>query len=297
MRREELGDLSAFLAVAEERSFTRAAAQLGTSQSALSYTVRRLETRLGMRLLTRTTRSVAPTQAGERLLGALGPAIGDIEAVLAALSEFRDKPAGNFRITAGQHAIDTVLWPVLSKLLRDYPDIKVELNAESALTDIVAERFDAGVRLGEQVEKDMVAVGIAPDAHMIVVAAPSCFTTRAQPATPRDLTHYPCINLRLPTYGGFYAWEFAKGGEEIRVRVDGQLAFNGVPQILAAALDGYGLAFVPEDVCTKPIAEGRLVQLLADWCPRFPGYHLYYPSRRQPDPAFIVILEALRFRS
>jgi len=297
MRREELGDLTAFLTVAEERSFTRAAARLGTSQSALSYTVRRLEARLGMRLLTRTTRSVAPTQAGERLLGALGPAIGDIEAVLAALSEFRDKPAGSFRITAGQHAIDTVLWPVLSRLLKDYPDIKVELNAESALTDIVAERFDAGVRLGEQVEKDMVAVRIAPDARMIVVAAPSCFETRARPATPRDLTRYPCINLRLPTYGGFYAWEFAKDGEEIRVRVDGQLAFNGVAQMLAAALDGYGLAFVPEDVCTKPIAEGRLVQLLADWCPRFPGYHLYYPSRRQPSPAFTLILDALRWRS
>jgi DNA-binding transcriptional LysR family regulator len=297
MRREELGDLAAFLSVAEERSFTRAAARLGTSQSALSYTVRRLETRLGVRLLTRTTRSVAPTQAGERLLGALGPAIGDIEAVLGALSEFRDKPAGSFRITAGQHAIDAVLWPALSKLLKAYPDIKVELNAESALTDIVAERFDAGVRLGEQVEKDMIAVRIAPDAHMIVVAAPSCFEKRAHPATPRDLTHYPCINLRLATYGGFYAWEFAKDGQEIRVRVDGQLAFNGVPQILAAALDGYGLAFVPEDVCVKPIAEGRLVQLLADWCPRFPGYHLYYPSRRQPSPAFSLILDALRWRS
>jgi DNA-binding transcriptional LysR family regulator len=297
MRREELGDLTAFLTVAEERSFTRAAARLGTSQSALSYTVRRLEERLGMRLLTRTTRSVAATEAGERLLGALGPAIDNIEAVLAALSEFRDKPAGSFRITAGQHAIDTVLWPVLSKLLKDYPDIKVELNAESALTDIVAQRYDAGVRLGEQVEKDMIAVRIAPDAHMIVVAAPPCLENRARPVTPRDLTHYPCINLRLPTYGGLYAWEFAKDGEEIRVRVEGQVAFNGVPQVLAAALDGYGLAFVPEDVCAKPIAEGRLVQLLADWCPRFPGYHLYYLSRRQPSSAFALILDALRYRS
>jgi DNA-binding transcriptional LysR family regulator len=297
MRREELGDLTAFLSVAEERSFTRAAARLGTSQSALSYTIRRLETRLGVRLLIRTTRSVAPTQAGERLLGALGPAIGDIEAVLGALSAFRDKPAGSFRITAGQHAIDTVLWPKLSKLLKDYPDIKVELNAESALTDIVAERFDAGVRLGGQVEKDMIAVRIAPDARMIVVAAPSCLETRARPATPRDLTRYSCINLRLPTYGGFYAWEFAKDGEEIRVRVDGQVAFNGVPQILAAALDGYGLAFVPEDVCAQPIAEGRLVKLLGDWCPRIPGYHLYYPSRRQPTSAFSLILDALRWRS
>ena len=297
MRREELADLTAFLTVAEERNFTRAAARLGTSQSALSHTVRRLEARLGVRLLTRTTRSVAATEAGDRLLGALGPAIYDVEAVLAALSEFREKPAGSFRITAGQHAIDTILWPVLSKLLKDYPDVKVELNAESALTDIVAERFDAGVRLGEQVEKDMIAVRIGPEARMIVVAAPSCFETRARPETPRDLPHHPCINLRLPTYGGFYAWEFEKDGEAIRVRVDGQFAFNGVPQILAAALDGYGLAYVPEDVCTELIAEGRLVQLLADWCPRFPGYHLYYPSRRQPSPAFTVILDALRYRS
>jgi DNA-binding transcriptional LysR family regulator len=297
MRREELGDLTAFLTVAEEKSFTRAAARLGTSQSALSHTVRRLETRLGVRLLTRTTRSVAATEAGERVLAALGPAIDDIQSVLAALSEFREKPAGSFRITAGQHAIDTILWPVLSKLLKDYPDIKVELNAESALTDIVAERFDAGVRLGEQVEKDMVAVRIGPDARMIVVAAPSCFASRPLPETPRDLTRYPCINLRLPTYGGFYAWEFEKNGEEIRVRVDGQVAFNGVPQILAAALDGYGLAYLPADACRKLIAESRLVQPLADWCPPFPGYHLYYPSRRQPTPAFTVILEALRHRA
>lgn len=296
MRREEMGDLTAFLTVAEERSFTRAAARLGTSQSALSHTVRRLETRLGVRLLTRTTRSVAATDAGERLLGALGPAIGSIEAVLAALGEFREKPAGSFRITAGQHAIDTVLWPALSRFLRGYPDIKVELNAESALTDIVAERFDAGVRLGEQVEKDMVAVRIGPDARMVVVGAPSCFEGRARPATPRDLTRHPCINLRLPTYGGFYAWEFEREGEAIRVRIDGQLAFNGVPQVLAAALDGYGLAYLPEDMCANALAQGRLVQVLAEWCPPFPGYHLYYPSRRQPAPAFALLVEALRYR-
>ena len=243
MRREELGDLTAFLTVAEERSFTRAAARLGTSQSALSLTVRRVESRLGVRLLTRTTRSVAPTEAGERLLGALGPAIGGIESALAALGEFREKPAGSFRITAGQHAIDTILWPALSKLLRDYPDIKIELTAESALTDIVAERFDAGVRLGEQVEKDMVAVRIGPEARMIVVAAPACFAARPRPQSPRDLTRYPCINLRLPTYGGFYAWEFEKGGEAMRVRVDGQFAFNGVPHMLTAALGGFGFAY------------------------------------------------------
>ena len=296
MRREEFGDLTAFLTVAEERSFTRAAARLGTSQSALSFTLRRLETRLGMRLLTRTTRSVAPTQAGERLLGALGPAIENIEGVLATLSEFRDKPAGSFRITAGQHAIDTILWPALGPLLRAYPDIKVELNAESALTDIVAERFDAGVRLGEQVEKDMIAVRIGPEARMIVVAAPACFATRAPPQTPRELTHYPCINLRLATYGGFYAWEFEKDGEAIRVRVEGQVAFNGVPHMLTAALEGFGLAYLPEDVCREALSQGRLVQALADWCPLFPGYHLYYPSRRQPSPAFALIVESLRRR-
>jgi len=296
MRREEFGDLTAFLTVAEERSFTRAAARLGTSQSALSFTLRRLETRLGMRLLTRTTRSVAPTQAGERLLGALGPAIENIEGVLATLSEFRDKPAGSFRITAGQHAIDTILWPALAPLLRAYPDIKVELNAESALTDIVAERFDAGVRLGEQVEKDMIAVRIGPEARMIVVAAPACFATRAPPQTPRELTHYPCINLRLATYGGFYAWEFEKDGEAIRVRVEGQVAFNGVPHMLTAALEGFGLAYLPEDVCREALSKGRLVQALADWCPLFPGYHLYYPSRRQPSPAFALIVESLRRR-
>jgi len=296
MWREELGDLMAFLAVAEERSFTRAAAKLGTSQSSLSQTVRRLETGLGVRLLTRTTRSVAPTQAGEHLLATLRPALEEIRAKVAALSEFRDKPAGNFRITAGQHAIDTLIWPALSKFLRDYPDIRVELNAESSLTDIVAERYDAGVRLGEQVEKDMIAVRIGPLARMIVVAAPSCFQKRPQPLTPRDLTAHPCINLRLPTYGGFYAWEFEKDGQEIRVRVEGQLAFNGVPQVLAAVLDGYGLAFLPADVVRDDLAEGRLVQVLAEWCPLYPGYHLYYPSRRQPSPAFTLLVDALRYR-
>ncbi len=297
MRREELGDLTAFLTIAEERSFTRAAARLGTSQSALSYTLRRLETRLGVRLLTRTTRSVAATEAGERLLGVLSPAIDSIETVLAALNDFRETPAGSFRITADQYAIDTILWPILSKLLRRYPDIKVELIADSALTDIVAERYDAGVRLGEQVEKDMIAVRIGPEARMIVVAAPSCFENRAKPLTPRDLTHHPCINLRLASYGGFYAWEFEKHGDPIKVRVEGQLAFNVVGHMLTAALEGYGLAYLPEDVCKPAMAERRLVQVLEDWCPLFPGYHLYYPSRRQPTPAFSVILDELRYRA
>jgi DNA-binding transcriptional LysR family regulator len=296
MRREDLGDLMAFLTVAEEGSFTKAAARLGTSQSSLSLIVRRLEERLGVRLLTRTTRSLAPTIAGEQLLSTLGPAFGTIDAQLSALSEFRDKPAGSFRITAGQHAIDTILLPKLSRFLREYPDIKVELNAESALTDIVTERFDAGVRLGDQVEKNMIAVRIGPKARMIVVASPSCFAGREMPLTPQELTGHRCINLRLPSYGGFYAWEFEKDGHELRVRVEGQVAVNGVPQLVSAALDGYGLAYVHEDVVAGHLQNGSLVQVLDDWCPPFPGYHLYYPSRRHPSPAFTMLVDALRHR-
>lgn len=284
----------AFLAVAEEESFTKAAARLGTSQSSLSLIIKRLEARLGVRLLTRTTRSVAPTEAGEQLFSTLAPAFGTIEAQLSALSEFRDKPAGNFRITAGQHSIDTILWPKLSAFLLAYPDIKVELVAESALTDIVAERFDAGVRLGDQVEKDMIAVRIGPPARMIVVGAPSCLRDRPRPKTPQELTTHRCINLRLPSYGGFYAWEFERDGHEVRVRVDGQVAFNGVPQIVKAALDGFGLTYVHEDVVREYLKNGRLVQVLDDWTPPFPGYHLYYPSRRHPSPAFTLLVEALK---
>lgn len=297
MRREDLGDLMAFLAVAEAQSFTKAAARLGTSQSSLSLIIRRLEERLGVRLLTRTTRSLAPTVAGEQLLSTLSPAFGNIEAQLSALSEFRDKPAGSFRITAGQHAIDTLLWPKLSKFLIGYPDIKVELIAESALTDIVAERFDAGVRLGDQVEKDMIAVRIGPMAHMIVVAAPSCFAARPAPTSPQELTGHRCINIRLPSYGGFYPWEFEHDGHEVRVRVEGQVAFNGVPQVIRAALDGYGLACVHEDVVREYLNDGRLVQVLGNWSQPFPGYHLYYPSRRHPSPAFTMLVEALKFQS
>jgi DNA-binding transcriptional LysR family regulator len=294
MRREDLGDLMAFLTVAEEQSFTRAAARLGTSQSSLSLIIRRLEERLGLRLLTRTTRSLAPTPAGEQLLSTLGPALGNIDAQLSALTEFRDKPAGNFRITAGQHAIDTLIWPKLSKFLWDYPDIKVELVAESALTDIVAERFDAGVRLGDQVEKDMIAVAVGPMARMIAVAAPACFDQLAPPSTPQELTAHRCINLRLPSYGGFYAWEFEKDGQELRVRVDGQVAFNAVPQTVIGALDGYGIAYLHEDAVREHLDSGRLVQILADWTPPFAGYHLYYPSRRHPSPAFSMLVDALR---
>ncbi len=296
MPRTDLNDLFAFRAVARERSFTRAAAQLGVSQSALSQTLRGLEARLGLRLLTRTTRSVATTEAGERLLRAVGPALDEIDAGLTALSELREKPAGTIRITAHDHAIKAVLWPALVKLLPDYPDIKLELIIDYGLTDIVAERYDAGVRSGEMVAKDMVAVRIGPDMRMAVVGAPSCFARRTRPKMPQDLTSHACINLRLPTHGGLYAWEFEKGGRELRVRVEGQLVFNGTAPMLDAALAGFGLAYLPEDHVRAHLAGGRLIRVLADWCPPFPGYHLYYPSRRQPTPAFALLVNALRYR-
>lgn len=296
MRRDELSDLMAFLAVAEERSFTRAAAKLGTSQSALSHTVRRLEARLGLRLLTRTTRSVAPTQAGERLIETLRPAFDEIDGQLAALSELREKPAGTIRITTSKRAVETILWPTLSRLLPEYPDIKVELAVDQSFTDIVAERFDAGVRLGEAVAKDMVAVPIGPDLRMAVVGAPAYFVGRSKPKTPHELTRHLCINLRLPTLGGLYAWEFEKDGRELRVRVDGQLVFNDPAMVLEAARDGFGLACVLEDYVAADVAAGRLVRVLEDWCAPFAGYHLYYPSRRQPSPAFALVVEALRYR-
>ena len=296
MPRENVNDLLAFLAVARERSFTRAAARLGVSQSALSHTVRGLEARLGLRLLTRTTRSVAPTEAGERLLRNVGPRFEEIEAELDALSEFRDKPAGTIRITTGEHAADTILWPALAKLLPKYPDINVELNIELALTDIVAERYDAGVRFGEQVGKDMIAVRIAPDMRMIVVGAPSYFAQRPVPKKPQDLVGHRCINIRLPTRGGLYAWEFEKAGRELKVRVEGQLVFNRLTHIVTAALAGFGLAFVPEDLVAPHVAKGRLKPVLEDWCAPFPGYHLYYPSRRQSSPAFALLVDALRYR-
>jgi DNA-binding transcriptional LysR family regulator len=296
MPHENLNDLLAFVAVAKERSFTRAAAQLGVSQSALSHTVRGLEERLGLRLLTRTTRSVAPTEAGDRLLRVAGPRLDEIATEMAALNELRDRPSGTIRITAHDHALRAVLWPALQKLLPDYPDIKVEIVIDYGLTDIVAERYDAGVRTGELVAKDMVAVRIGPDMRSAVVGAPSYFASRARPKTPQDLTAHACINLRLPTHGGLYAWEFEKGGREIRVRVEGQLVFNGTAPMLAAALAGFGLAYVPEDTVQTHIADGRLIRVLADWCPYYPGYHLYYPSRRHPTPAFALLVNALRYR-
>jgi len=294
--RENVNDLLAFLAVARERSFTRAAAKLGVSQSALSHTIRGLEARLGLRLLTRTTRSVAPTEAGERLLRNVGPRFEEIEAELDSLSELRDKPAGTIRITTGEHAADTILWPTLAKLLPKYPDIKVEINVELALTDIVTERYDAGIRFGEQVGKDMIAVRIAPDMRMVVVGAPSYFAKRPVPKKPQDLVGHNCFTVRLPTYGGLYAWEFEKAGRELKVRVEGQLVFNRLTQIVTAALAGFGLAFVPEDLVESHVAKGRLQCVLEDWCTPFPGYHLYYPSRRQSSPAFALLVDALRYR-
>lgn len=296
MQRGNLDDLLAFLAVARERSFTKAAAKLGVSQSALSHTMRELEARLGVRLLTRTTRSVSPTQAGERLLQTIGPRFDEIDIELAALSEFREKPAGTIRITAIDYAADTILWPKLAKLLRLYPDIKVEIVIDYGLTDIVAQRFDAGVRSGEQVAKDMIAMRIGPDIRMVVVGAPSYFRRRSEPRRPQELIEHNCINLRLPTHGGLYAWEFEKGGRELKVRVEGQLVFNGTNQMLNAALAGFGLAYVPEDLAQPHVAKGRLKQVLADWCPQFSGYHLYYPSRRQSSAAFDLLVDALRYR-
>ena len=296
MRREELADLAAFMAVAEERSFTRAAARLGTSQSALSHTVRRLETRLGVRLLARTTRSVVATQAGERLLATLRPALDDIDAEIAALSDLRDKPAGTIRITSTGQAARDILWPVLARLLPEHPDIHVELSIDSSLTDIVTERFDAGIRLSEQVAKDMIAVPIGPDLRMAVAGAPAYFARRPAPMTPQDLAGHDCINMRLRTSGGLYAWELDKDERELKVRVDGQLVLNDVDMIVTAAVAGFGLACLPEDHFGEAFAEGRLVRVLEDWCPPFPGYHLYYPSRRQITPAFALLVEALRYR-
>jgi len=296
MRGRHLNDLTAFVAVARERSFTRAAAKLGVSQSALSHTIRSLEERIGVRLLTRTTRSVSPTSAGERLLRTAAPRFAEIEAELEALSALREKPAGTVRITAGEHAATAILWPALERLLPEYPDIKVEIIVDYGLTDIVAERYDAGVRLGEQIAKDMIAVRIGPDMRMAVVGSRSYFARRKRPQTPRDLTEHDCINLRLPTYGALYAWEFEKNDREMKAHVQGQLVFNNIALRLNAARAGLGLAYLPEDQVQADIAAGRLVRVLADWCAPFPGYHLYYPGRRHASPAFAVLVDALRYR-
>ena len=297
MRREELVDLNAFLAVAEERSFTRAAAKLGISQSALSHTIRRLEARIGVRLLTRTTRSVAPTDAGEKLLDTLGPAMDSIGSRLGSLGELREKPSGTIRISTPLHAANAFVWPKLERLLGDYPDIRVELSIDSGLIDIVREKFDAGVRLGEALAKDMVAVRVSPDLRMAMVGSPSYFARRSVPRDPKDLAEHDCLNLRLQSSGGLYVWELEKDRREVRVRVEGPVISNNVAMLVRAAAAGLGLAFVMEDHVAEHLAEGRLVRVLEDWCPPFAGYHLYYPSRRQPSAAFALMVEALRYRA
>jgi DNA-binding transcriptional LysR family regulator len=297
MKRETAADLVAFLAVAREQSFTRAAAQLGVSQSALSQTMRGLESRLGVRLLTRTTRRVSVTEAGERLLRAVAPRFEEIDDELEAVTSLREKPAGTIRLTATENAAASVLWPALERFLPKYPEIKIEIVIDYGLTDIVAQRFDAGVRPGETVASGMIAVRIAPDMRMAVVGSPAYFAERKPPKAPQDLTGHNCINLRLPTHGGLYAWEFEKGGREMTVRVDGQLVLGTARFMLMAARAGLGLAYLPEEEVRSDLESGRLVRALADWCPPFSGYHLYYPSRRQPTQAFALLVEALRYRA
>lgn len=296
MRPENFNDLASFAAVAKARSFTKAAAQIGISQSALSQTIRNLEARLGLRLLTRTTRSVAPTEAGERLLQVVASRFEEIQSALASLNDLREKPAGTIRITAGEHAAISTLQPALRTVLPRYPEINIEIIVDYGLTDIVAEGFDAGVRLGEQVAKDMIAVRIGPDLRMAVVGAPAYFKRRPKPKTPQDLAAHNCINIRLPTYGGLFPWDLEKDGREVNVRVEGQLVFNNMGLRLASALQGLGLAYMPEDQARSYIANRRLIRVLEDWCPTFSGYHLYYPSRRHSSPAFALLVEALRFR-
>jgi Transcriptional regulator len=295
LARENLNDLSAFVAVAQARSFTTAAARLGIPM-ALSHAMRGLEERLGVRLLARTTRSVAPTEAGERLLTVVLPHLQGIESELSALNLLRDIPAGTIRLTASEHAAYTVIYPVLARLAADYPEIKIEVNVDNMLVDLVAGRFDAGIRLGEHVERDMVAVRIAPDMRMAIVGTPAYFERHPRPETPQDLTQHECIGIRLPTHGGLLPWEFDKDGRSITVHVEGQLIFNTMSLALRAVLDGLGLGFCLDDMAAEAIADGRLIRVLEDWCEPFPGYHIYYPSRRLLSPALRLLIDALRFR-
>ena len=295
MHRDDLSDLAAFLAVAEARSFTRAAGQLGTSQSALSQTVRRLETTLGLKLLTRNTRRVVPTEAGEHLMATLRPALDEIDASVEALAALRDTPSGTIRLTTSRHAAETILWPRISQLMTQYPDIRIELSVDNQLTDIVSKRFDGGIRLGEQIEKDMIAIPVSPDMRMAVVASPGYLRKQGQPATPQELPHHNCINLRMSTHGELYAWEFSRDGRDFNVRVQGSLTLNDSYMIIQAAKAGHGLACLLEDHVQSAIEQGELVRLLEDWCPPFPGYHLYYPDRRQSSRAFKLLVEALRY--
>ncbi|HHJ2046429.1 TPA: LysR family transcriptional regulator [Pseudomonas aeruginosa] len=295
MIKRNLNDLLSFVAVAREGTFTRAAAQLGVTQSALSQSISGLEARLQIRLLTRTTRSVSPTAAGERLLNAIGNRFDEIEAELDELSALRDKPSGTVRITCGDHIQRTLLLPRLTPLLLEYPDIKVEFDINYGFRDIVADRFDAGVRLGDTIDKDMIAVPIGPPVRMAVVAAPAYFAAHPKPRNPRDLVDHNCINMRMQSGGGLYAWDFQRKDRHVNVRVDGQLIFNTSPNIVDAALAGLGIAWLPEDEFAPHIEEGRLLRVLENWCPLFPGYYLYYPNRRQPSPAFSLVVDALRY--
>lgn len=294
--RTDLADLAAFLVVSEERSFTRAAAKLGVSQSALSHTMRRLEAKMGVRLLTRTTRSVSPTDAGEKLVTVIGPALDQISLGIGEITQMRERPAGNIRITASDHAARRLLWPALARILPQYPDINVEISINNGFVDIVEERFDAGVRLGEAIARDMIAVRISPPMRMACVGSPEYFAHHPIPQSPQDLAQHNCINLRMPSTGGLYAWEFEKEGRVMNVRVEGQLTFGGSGMLVQAAEAGIGLAMTIDDVVQESLAAGRLVRVLEDWTPPFAGYHLYYPSRRQASPAFALLVEALRYR-
>lgn len=296
MQKPNLNDLQAFVMVARERSFTRAAAQLGMSRSALSHAMRTMEERLGVRLLTRTTRSVSTTDAGARLLASVAPRLQEIDFELGSLTALRDKPAGTVRITAHDHAIVTALWPRLLPLMKEYPDVQIEISVDYAMRDIAAHRFDAGVRTGNRVDKDMIAVPIAPPLRMAVAASPDYLAGRTLPKTPQDLTQHRCVNLRLPTLGGLYAWDFERKGQSLNVRVQGQATFNNTFLMLQAAVDGMGFAYVPYDIIEPHLGAGRLVPVLEDWWPTFPGYHLYYPNRRQLPPALALVVEALRYR-
>lgn len=296
MLKENFNDLWYLIVVARERSFTRAAAKLGVSQSALSHAIRGLEARLGVRLLTRTTRSVAPTDAGEALIASIGPRFDEIETDLVALTDRRDRVAGTLRITAGEHALSSTLWPLLKPFLKAWPDVNLELDTDNTLTDIVSDRFDAGVRLGDQIARDMVAVRIGPDWRMVVVGAPNYFAVHGKPETPTDLQQHRCINMRLPTHGGVYPWEFSRDGQPLRIRVEGQLIFNNLNARVEAAIAGLGLACVPEDCVSKAVATGMLEKVLDPWCEPFSGYHLYYPSRKQHTAAFARLLDAVRWQ-
>lgn len=294
MPKDNLGDIRTFIAVAREGSFTRAAARYGVTQSAVSFSVRMLEERLGLRLLARTTRSLAPTEAGQRLIDRMAPLLDQIEGELAAITELREKPAGTVRISSVEHASETCLWPALRPVLAAYPDIDIEINNDYRLVDIVSARFDAGVRLGEQLAQDMIALRIGPDFAQAIVAAPAYLAARGRPQVPQDIFDHTSILLRLPTSGGLYPWSFAKEGKEVVVRPKAHGIFNTVQMMLTAVQDGVGLASLPEDIVAPLLAEGRLERVLADWTPKRPGFHLYYPSRKQPSPAFRIVLDALR---